>query len=92
VKITGSRFEVGEEVVLRCDKRFLFYDALGRRSEIHCKGRSAEITKIEPLYDDHGRFTRFWYHLKGPMLSTSIAEEDEIGKSGILERMADIYE
>lgn len=56
------------------------------------KGTMVEVRRVEPIYNDHGFFCRFWYHLKvgGWDPYTTIAEEDEIQKPNILDRLANL--
>jgi hypothetical protein len=90
VSYTGSKFVDGEEVVLRCDKEFVSFRVTGRMRKIFYRGDLVKVDRVEPLFDDHGRFSRFWYHLKQGLSWTTIVEEDVVGKAGILERLADI--
>ena len=91
----GPKFTYHEKVVLRAPKTFyLFSQARGRLKHELPKGTIVEVERPEALHNDHGRFDRYWYHLRykksGWQWWTAIGEEDAIGSPDVLEQLADI--
>jgi hypothetical protein len=88
VRIARPKFGSNEEVVLTRDKRFVIFHVTGRGHKTLRKGDTVEVERSEALYDDHGRFDRYWYHLTYGIGWSATAEEDEICPAGVLDRLA----
>ncbi len=79
-------YTYGEEVVLTRAKVFYRVDDRSRRTLP--KGSVVQVDRPEALCDDHGHFGRFWYHLKYEFWWSAIAEEGDITKPGVLDRLS----
>lgn len=75
---------------LRSRKTFYREDMMGRHQKELPEGAIVDVDDIEPIYDDHGRFCRYWYRLKHDIFWRSIAEERDITSPDVLDRLASI--
>lgn len=75
---------------LRRKTTFFRFDCFGRHERSLAPGTIVEVRRIEPLYDDHGRFCRYWYHLVHDVFWDATVEEGELTSPDVLDRLASI--
>lgn len=82
-----------ELVMLARPVLFVQRTQFDRRTKRFPQGSVVIIDKPEAYYDDHGRFGRFVYHVyqqDGWWRWWAIAEEDDLTRPNVLDRLANI--